>query len=150
MLNAKLILAALLAIAAGDAHAQAYVHLGPAQAKVETSTGISDTETKPYAAAGYRFTEHLALEASYLVTGAVRGSSSGISRTWQASGPGIAAIGTLPIAGGVSLVGKIAVYSLKAESTDSTMGGVPGTGPPPPKVDLGTRPARRRPRLKIR
>jgi hypothetical protein len=129
----KTLLATIILALAAPAAAQPYVHIGPARVQIEAG-GISDTASKPYVAAGWRFGEHLALEASYVDAGVVHGRS----RAWSASGPGLAVLGTVPIGANLALLGKLGAYSLESESTDSTMR---GAGPPPAKVNLGTRPA---------
>jgi hypothetical protein len=113
-----ILVTALLLAFALPAAGQPYLALGASQIKVEST--VTSTETSPYLVAGWRFNEHLAAEGSYF-------------KVASAQGTGLAALGTLPIGRGLSLLGKIGAYAVK------TRRGVSPT--PAVKTDHGTRPA---------
>jgi hypothetical protein len=110
---AALLTAGSLAFA-GNVSAQPYLTLGITQAEAKLDGTASRESSRPTVGAGYRFTEHLALEASYL--------RLGNHGAWTAKGAGLAAVGTLPM-GRWSLLGKVGIYSLESERTVAASGG---------------------------
>jgi len=144
----KTLLATIILALAAPAAAQPYLYLAPSASTVQAA-GISDSSSAPYIAAGWQFGA-VALEASHVDTG----SASGASRTWSASGPGLAVLGTVPIGAKFSLLGKLGAYWLNSERMDV---GPPRTSATVTRAELGARPAigigvlyARHPRLQLR
>ncbi len=111
----RTLIAALALSLAAPAYAQIYLFGAGSHAKAETrtspTTSGSDT-TAFHVGAGWRFTPHFSAELGYLGLGHY-GSADAFTQ-WTAEGPGLAAVGTLPVAGPWSLVGKLGAYRLDA------------------------------------
>jgi opacity protein-like surface antigen len=125
---AALVAAGLLAFTS-SALAQPYLALDFSDARADLR-GTSGSGSASAFTAGYRFGEHLALEASYLDTDvrsdpSVQGANSTM-QFWKSRGPGIAAVGMFPVAGSFSLIGKAGAYRLKT-STRELVTGAGGT-----------------------
>jgi predicted porin len=128
----RLTLAALMLALAMPVAAQPYVFglLSRATADTRVTPDTSGSEFAMNAGAGWRFSKHFSAELGYLSVGNLS-SADGLTE-YKIDGFGIAAVGTLPLSGSWSLVGKIGAYDLDGETTRccSTQ----------TKSDLGTRP----------
>jgi hypothetical protein len=85
---------------------------GHSKADTRTTPATSSSEFKTWhAGAGWRFSKYLAAEIGYLDVG----NHGGADASWKADGFGAAAVGTLPISGPWSLVGKVGLYRLESD-----------------------------------
>lgn len=118
----RTILVALAALTlAPQALAQSYIGLGMGQAR----TG-GESDSIPLIVAGWHVGEHLGLEAAYFHANAL-------------TGIGVAATARVRIVEGLSIFGKLGVYSVDRETVLST-GGAPGVGTGGTvQTDYGTR-----------
>jgi predicted porin len=110
----KTLFAALLLSLSLPAAGQPYVWgMGSSmKADLRTTPDVSGSDrTSFHAGAGWRFNTYVAAELGYLGTGSFNAAGG----SWRADGFGLAAIGTLPIAGPWSLVGKAGAYRLKSK-----------------------------------
>jgi hypothetical protein len=108
----KYVLAILLFFTAAAAQAQPYVAVMGSHADVQTTLAEGSNVTTFQGAAGYRLNQYLAAEAGYMSVGRVYNTSA----SWEASGFGLAAVGTLPLSGAWSLVGKAGAYWMESET----------------------------------
>lgn len=110
----RIALAVLALAASAAAGAQPYVFAGFSHTKATTRT-VPDTSGTDYSTmqlgAGYRFNKYLGAEVSYLGLGHYDTAVN----SWTASGFGAAAVGTAPLIGNWSLIGKAGFYRLDTE-----------------------------------
>jgi OmpA family protein len=132
MTHIRTLLALALLAFTAPVFAQAYVFglFTRADADTRTAPSTSGSEFAMNAGAGWHFSKHLAAEVGYVGVGNLS-SADGLTE-FKVDGFGIAAVGTIPISGPWSLVGKVGAYALDGETTRccSTQA----------KGDLGTRP----------
>jgi hypothetical protein len=114
----RTLFAALLLALSLPAAGQPYLVIGIAQVEAKLAGLVEREIAVPIFGLGYHFTENFAVEASYLRLG----NYSEMGGTWTAKGPGLAAIGTLPM-GRWSLLGKLGFYALDSEHTIASSGG---------------------------
>jgi hypothetical protein len=114
----------LLLVLSGAARAEPYALGG-------FSFGGDALDTPPLTAgAGFRFTRNLAVEASYTDFNGIGHDSRSddgttlttTERTWKAKGLGLAVVGSFPLSGSVSLVGRLGAQRLRGpvETTEKT------------------------------
>lgn len=120
----RLLLAALALAFAGSAHAQGYAGLGFSTAASDLRGASADGSASEFVL-GYRLTKHFAAELSYLDgdgrTDLIPQGSTSSMLFWKSRGPGIAAVGILPV-GAFSLVGKVGAYRLKTSLRELVTG----------------------------
>lgn len=114
----------------------AYVIAGAGFAKTEAA-GSSQTTVPAFAGFGYKLSSSVAIEAIYAdldtgrdhiqsssSTAPLSGGGTTITSTktqWRGKGPGAFLVGMHPISPTMSLVGKLGLYRIKSETTNSTL-----------------------------
>jgi OOP family OmpA-OmpF porin len=89
---------------------------------VAGNTGKDESDSGYKIFGGYRFNQTWAAEAAYTNLGDATVSFPGASAKGEASSWSLAAVGTLPLSGGFSLLGKLGVTENKFKTSGSAAG----------------------------
>lgn len=132
----KIAAAAALVIASSSAFAAApgsfYVGADVGKTKIDDASGRA---TSAGIFAGYTFVQNVAVEASYRRLGEYTVSAFGVNGDLDVDQAAVSVVGTLPLNGGFSLLGRLGYNHLEAKAnvrgstaTESTSGAVVGLG----------------------
>lgn len=110
-------LAAVPAMAAGQMYAGLWLGQSKVDLDVDLPPGISEDDTDTFLSigGGYKFSENAAVEVAYNDFGEWSASGGGAKATVEATSISVAAVGSYPLDGGFSILGKIGLEMWDAE-----------------------------------